>query len=68
MQKLKKVGIDSRHFFYPLGQQPCLEKEELTNSKNSLKLWKQGLYLPLGNGIFQKEVEATCKAVRKLIS
>lgn len=67
MQKLKKRGIESRHFFYPLGLQPCLGKNEMADSEISLKLWQRGIYLPLGNGIAPKEIEITCKEISRLL-
>lgn len=67
ISNLRNAGIESRHFFYPLGEQPCLDREELSHAEVSLKLWKKGLYLPLGNGISVAEVELVCETLRRML-
>ena len=55
---LEKYNIQSRMFFSPLSKQPFLNnKFNKINSTVSDKIYKYGLYLPLGNGITLKEVK-----------
>lgn len=67
IQQLKEHGIEARHFFYPLDRQPCLGSQVAPTCKVSYKLWRQGLYLPLGNGISEEEVETSAAVVRKIL-
>lgn len=55
MKKMLSLGIETRHFFYPLDHQPLLSSKSST-SDTSFNLWRSGLYLPLGNGITADEV------------
>jgi perosamine synthetase len=66
MERLLEKGIETRHFFYPLDRQPVLPCK--TESKSvSYHLWQKGLYLPLGNGITEREVEVSAKMLIKLL-
>lgn len=67
IEVLGKKGVEARHFFYSLDKQPFLETEYRINAKISYNLWRNGLYLPLGNGITRKEVETVCRIVRKFL-
>lgn len=59
---LKKQGIETRPFFYPLHLQPCL------NGVGSFPvaeyLSSSGLYLPSGNGTTDEEIDQVIAAVR----
>lgn len=66
MNKLFKKGIESRHFFYPLNKQPFLAGNHKFNSV-SLDLYNRGIYLPLGNGVSEKEVRTSAKILLKLL-
>lgn len=64
---LDSNGVEARHFFYPLDRQPFLSTDYRINAKISYNLWRNGLYLPLGNGITKKEVERVSQVVRMLL-
>lgn len=59
MGKLKELGVETRHFFYPIHNQPALIKEncclseELDNSlfQNSIYIAEHGFYIPSGLGL-----------------
>ena len=65
--RLKILGIDSRDFFYAPEDQPVLRKiigrETFPNTKY---LSENGLYLPSGLAITEKQISQVCKAIKKL--
>lgn len=65
--QLHEAGVEARHFFYPLNRQPALGPASSTDSEVSFRLWRSGLYLPLGNGISEDEVRQSASAFRQLI-
>ena len=67
IEALAEKKVEARHFFYPLDKQPFLPEDYQIDSKISYNLWRDGLYLPLGNGIKLKEVEKVSQIVRKLL-
>jgi perosamine synthetase len=61
---LESLGVQTRPFFFPLSQQPVLEKFGVfppTSFPNSENLYKRGFYLPSGNGYQIEEIQAICK-------
>jgi perosamine synthetase len=62
---LTKKKIGTRDFFYPLSSQPFLKKINIkyTHCKNSLYLYKNGLYLPCGLGNSYKEFNYVIKSI-----
>ena len=62
INRLQKRGVESRHFFYPLSDQPFLKGEKL-ESPVSMSLWSKGLYLPMGNGISEKDVQTSSNTI-----
>lgn len=62
INRLQKGGVESRHFFYPLSDQPFL-KGEKSESPVSISLWKKGLYLPVGNGISEEDVRTSSNTI-----
>jgi perosamine synthetase len=74
--KLKKFGIETRAFFWPMHKQKILKKlgikfkEKKGGSKlfpNSEYLSKYGLYLPSGLGITRNEVKFVCEKIKQII-
>ena len=57
MNKLKELGIDTRHFFFPMHKQPCLKKlglyasEDEKEYSNSNYIQEHGFYIPSGVGL-----------------
>jgi len=67
-KELKKSGIETRPFFYPLHLQPASKnyRNNIKNLKNSERLGKYGLYLPLGKHVkswHQKKIVLKIKAI-----
>lgn len=62
MVELKKKGVDSRSFFYPMSQQPVLNGDapnlpDLSGEHSvSDRLAEQGLYLPSGLGLSDEQI------------
>lgn len=71
-KKLAKKGIATRPFFYPLHLQPVWKNLKLKIKKGNYpvaeRLAKQGLYLPSGLALTEKQIEKVCKAVKNLLS
>jgi perosamine synthetase len=68
--KLKKIGIETRSFFWPMNKQTITKKLKLKFSKkypNSEYLSKYGFYLPSGINIKNKQIKTICKKLNKLI-
>ena len=64
MEQLKRRGIETRNFFWPLHQQPILKKMGyFKNSKhpNAEFLSKNGFYIPSGLSISQKDQKYVIK-------
>jgi len=70
MSRLSDFGIQSRKFFIPMHQQPCLEKFYNRNSISfpvSDHLSETGLYLPSSSGLLDKEIEHICNIIKKIL-
>lgn len=60
-----EIGI--RRFFYPLHKQPCFNDQNSrkpVTCKNSEYIFKQGLSLPSGVALNNKEIEYVCSKIR----
>jgi perosamine synthetase len=69
-KKLKKFGIETRSFFWPMNKQIICKKLKLKFSKkypNSEYLSKYGFYLPSGINIKNKQIKMICGRLNKLI-
>jgi perosamine synthetase len=69
--KLKKAGIETRPFFWPLHKQPILKKLGLfknTKLPVSEYLSKNGFYLPSGLSLNKKQQTYVIKNFNKIIS
>lgn len=68
ISKLKELKIGTRPFFYPMHEQPIFKEMEIFENKPypvSEELYAQGLYLPSGITLTEKDVRIVSK---KLIS
>jgi len=70
MKKLKKEGIETRNFFWPLHQQPVLKKMGLfknTKLPVSEYISKNGLYLPSGLSLTSSQQKYVVKKIKEII-
>ena len=70
MKKLKQYGVETRNFFWPLHQQPVLNKMGLfKNTKLPVAeyLGKNGLYLPTGLAITSLQQKYVINIIKKII-
>jgi perosamine synthetase len=68
--QLKKLGVDTRPFFYPLHKQPLLRKYGLQDQPDlpvSEKLGLQGIYLPSYIGLSDSDIDYVCKSLIDLV-
>lgn len=71
MARLKSKGIDSRHFFWPMHEQPVLRKRGLFANErcpNAERIARRGFYLPSGVGLTEDEADACARALREILS
>jgi perosamine synthetase len=70
MARLKNKGVDSRHFFWPIHEQPVFRKRGLfTNDRcpNAERIARRGFYLPSGVGLTEEEAETSACALLESI-
>tara|TARA_B100001093_G_scaffold519104_1_gene606483 strand:+ start:3615 stop:4742 length:1128 start_codon:yes stop_codon:yes gene_type:complete len=63
---MKKNGVITRDFFFPLSEQPFLKKFKIKirKFKNSSYLYKNGIYIPSGLGNTFAEFKKVCKVIK----
>lgn len=67
MEWLEKDGIESRTFFCPMNQQPCLLSQPGFRDVAcpvSDKLWETGLYLPSTYSLSEEAIKKICDSIR----
>jgi len=70
MNLLKKEGIGSRPFFYPIHKQPVFLKRGLFKNidlPNSERLYKRGFYLPSGLTLEYKQIKRISETLNRLL-
>ena len=73
MAKLKELGVETRHFFYPMHLQPCLAKLGFTDGKlsqeysNSEYISSHGFYIPSGLGLTIEDQEYVVECLKKVL-
>jgi perosamine synthetase len=68
-KKLKRAGIETRAFFWPMHKQTVLKKLKIQFNKkfpNSEYLSKYGFYLPSGIGIRKEQIKKVCLEINKI--
>ena len=69
-KNLKKKGIETRPFFYPMHMQPIIKKLKLINKKEkfpvSEEIYRYGLYLPSGIGNTITEIKEVIKQLKTI--
>lgn len=64
-KKLSDLGIENRPFFYPMHVQPPYEQDG--DFQVSKRMSTQGISLPSGNEISDKEIDRVCHAIQLII-
>lgn len=70
-ERLKKAGIGTRTFFYPIHQQPVYIKQGMFKNihcPNAEKLSTRGFYIPSGLGISNEQMERVVECLRELLN
>jgi perosamine synthetase len=62
MVNLKKAGIDSRPYFYPMSDMPYLKK---VNTPVTHSVYKKGISLPTYYDLTEEQVKKVCEAILK---
>jgi perosamine synthetase len=68
--RLKVKGVDSRHFFWPMHEQPVLRERGLFMNEHcphAERIARRGLYLPSGVGLTQDEADVCAQALREIL-
>lgn len=69
-KKLKEKGIDTRPFFLGMHEQPVFYKMNLFKDEHypvAERIAKQGLYLPSGLTLTERDIDEVVRAVREVI-
>jgi perosamine synthetase len=70
ISRLRARGVDCRHFFWPLNDQPIFRKMGLFGGQrcpNAEYVGAYGFYLPSGAGTTREEVEASAYALKEIL-
>jgi len=65
MKLLKKDGIETRPFFYPISKMPMYRKERHYPNFIAYNLSQNGLNLPSGTNLTEKDVKFVCQTLKK---
>jgi perosamine synthetase len=71
MARLKSKGVDSRHFFWPIHEQPVFRRKGwFTNERcpNAELIARRGLYLPSGVGLTEEEAEISARTLLEIVA
>jgi perosamine synthetase len=71
MDQLKKRGIQTRHFFYPMNKQPVFTRRGLFAGESypvAESLAERGFYIPSGLAITRKQQEDVAQAIKEIMS
>lgn len=71
MDRLGKMGVGTRPFFYPMHQQPVLRKLGLFEQESLLvsqNMYQKGFYLPSGLAINKWQIENVVEKLNQLIA
>lgn len=69
MDKLKELGVGTRHFFYPIHLQPAYNKMGLFIGESypvAEKLAKKGFYIPSGMTLTDEQISAVADAINSI--
>jgi perosamine synthetase len=71
MRRLTNSGVDSRHFFWPIHEQPVFRSRGwFINERcpNAERIARRGFYLPSGVGMTEEEVDISARALLDIIA
>ena len=71
IRRLRNKGVDSRHFFWPLHEQPVfLKKQWFINEHcpNAERIARRGFYLPSGVGLTEEEADISARALLDIVA
>jgi perosamine synthetase len=71
MTRLKGKGVDSRHFFWPIHEQPVFRRKGWFTSErcpNAERIARRGLYLPSGVGLTEDEAEISARTLLEIVA
>jgi len=70
MRELKKRGIDTRRFFYPLHLQPALKDKVSYPHLMPISegLWERCFYLPSGLTLTKKQIDYICQSLKTILN
>ena len=70
MAQLKDKGIDTRHFFWPIHEQPVFRNRGWFANAHcpvSEQIARRGFYLPSGVGLTEKEIDESAHALLEIL-
>ena len=70
MTRLKSKGVDSRHFFWPIHEQPVFRNRGWFMNEccpNAERIARRGLYLPSGVGLTEEEADISARALLEIV-
>jgi perosamine synthetase len=71
MARLKSRGIDTRHFFWPIHEQPAFRNKGWFMNEhcpNAERIARRGFYLPSGVGLTEDEADASAHALLEVLA
>jgi perosamine synthetase len=69
MRRLTAKGVDSRHFFWPIHEQPAFRSKGLFMNEccpNAERIARRGFYLPSGVGLTEEEADISAHALLEI--
>ena len=69
MEKLKKFGIGTRPFFWPMHEQPVIKKYGIDSNKSfpvAERIARRGFYIPCGLSLSNIEIEYVSESIHSL--
>ena len=70
MRRLKKKGIGTRPFFWPMHEQPVFKRMGLFENEKypvAERIARRGFYIPSGLTMTKEQIDRVCEAVRKVL-
>jgi perosamine synthetase len=70
MARLKSKGVDSRHFFWPIHEQPVFQNRGWFKNERcpiAERIARRGLYLPSGVGLTEEEADISARALLEIV-